>query len=840
MFRSVLAEVRQRPARLLLTGLAVLVATAFAAGTLLFTDTLRATVRDGVSGVPEGAAVVVDARHPAAGETAEGGPEGLDPALATRVAELPGVADTRAVREGPVALARTGGTADPGYWRVVSDSFQGSLSSYQILRGSAPSGPGEVALTREAADRLGLGVGDRVVLRPGADAADREVTVTALTLGPFLEGSGTVVAPDDTAAELGARSVSRLLVAAQPGVAPAELTKHVANLVSGQGKAHDAGQLRQERLAEHVRSFDQVLVLLSIFTGMAMVSAAIVVAATFRIVVAQRRRQTALLRCVGAGRGQVVASLLAEAALSGLVAGVLGAVLAWLLGQGTVALVRNWLDQPQLHLQVSLGGLVLCVGLAVLVTVLAAVLPAVSGSRVPPVAALGAAPTVDVGQGVTRLRWVLAGLLATGSGGLAALALATSRGDLPTLTAVACSGMLAFGALAAAAPIILSRLARLLAWLVQDLGKIPLRVAVGNVLRMPRRTAATTLVLALGVAMVSAVLVGVSSARASVDEQLAGSRPAALVISPAFPDGPGIAPEVVSELRALPAAGYVTASTETRAGVGDVRGLARGTELSEFPPLRRGVVYEGALTDLGPGRVGLYKDVAERLGKHAGDQLTLHKDGRRVTLTVAAVYRNAGSLGSFALNPTDLAALDPSARVTRVLLDPAPNHDRNQLRAAVDRALAGNTNVVVQAPGDERAAFEEISRVATLIALGLVGITVLVAVVGVGTTLSLSVVERTQESGLLRALGLQRAGVAAALAWEAVLFGGSAAVLGITAGTGYGVLTLTAMSVFEVIAIPYEQLVVVALGLVALLLVASAGPARRASRTTPLQALATE
>ncbi|SHF05076.1 FtsX-like permease family protein [Streptoalloteichus hindustanus] len=842
LLRTVLAEVRQRPARLLLTGLAVVVATVFAAGSLIFTSTLRSALAEGLTSFPPGAATVVEpSRGTAPGEY------GVPAAALDTVARVDGVAEVVGVASGSVVLSRPGGTAESGYWRLVSDPFSGALTNHQVLSGAAPRQRDQVAVTREVADRTGLGVGSRVLLRAAetrkgqTPPKPRELTVIGVVRAPFQQGGNSLVATPDTARELLGGPWTTLLVSAGQGVDADALTARVRAALGDSAQADSAPALRERELRERVRGVGALFAVLSVFTGLAMVAAALVVTSTFRIVVAQRRRTTALLRCVGASRSQVVRSLLAEAALSGLVAGLLGAGLAVLLGYGVLGVVRGVADQPLPELQVPVGGLAVCVGLAVLVTVVAAVAPSVTGSRVPPVAALGAARTTDAGGGSSALRWVLAAVLALASGALAAYAVLVLDGARLGLAVVVLAGLLAFGALLAAGPMVLSLLARALARPVRRLGGVPGRLAIGNALRVPKRTAATTAVLTLGVTLVSAVLVGMSSLQASGEARVAGRLPAQLLVTQAgFVQGGegGVPRELERKLADLPETGPVAAVVDAPADVEGEEGMGvTGVDTARFPALADGVVLEGSVRDLGPGRAGLYRGIAETLGKHVGDRLTVRGRGGVVTLTVGAVYRNATGLGMVSVHPDDLARIAPGAPVRTVLVDPAPGTDLNTLRRAVETALAGNSDLMVEVPGEERAEWERTLRTMALVALGLVGMTVLVAVVGVGVTLSLSVVERTQESGLLRALGLHRGGLRGALAWEAAVFGTCAAALGLGFGVLFGVLGVRALHEFEVIRIPYLQLVTVAAGLVFLALVAAVGPARRAAKASPLEAL---
>lgn len=695
--RAAVAGARRSPRRLLLTGLAVLVATVFAAGAVILTATLRGEVTGSLSSVPAGAAYSLETGGPS---------DGADPAaVVDRLRAVPGVDAVSESRSGPSSVEAG---AASGSWTLSTDPMTGPLSSLDPLTaGRLPSGPGEVL--------VGAGTAERTGLAPGALVGIGGRTLTVTGVVPLRSGNGdALVVPDGDPAAT-ALYGGRIAVAGSPD--PAALAA-----VPGVGAVATADEQRDADLASASASADALLAGLSVFVGLALVAAAVVVASTFRIVLARRTRELALLRCVGASRGQVARSVLAEAVLTGVVAGAGGAALAVAGGWAVSAVVgATGTEVPELV--VPWGRLAGCVLLAVVVTVLAALSPALAAGRTPPVVALGAADATGARGPRVRVRVTLAALALLAAGALAALAV--ELGDALTGTALAAlSGMSVFAALVVAGPFVVSGAAALLAPLVARWA--PGRIAVGNARRMSRRTAAMTTVLSLGVGLTAALLVAVAGASADARASIDRNYPADVVVFP----------------------GTVDRDTDA---------------------------------------------LAARLD----------------------------------------AAPELTARVSDgiVLVDPVPGADPVAVRSAVARG-AGDASAAFVA--DMREQTERAVGAVRGIGLGLVGVTLLVAVVGVGVTLALSVSERTREIALLRTLGLSRAASRRAVAAEAALAGAVAAVLGVVIGGAYGVLALAATGIgAPTSGIPLGQLAALAAAVVAVAVAASVGPVRRAGRIEP-------
>jgi putative ABC transport system permease protein len=252
-----------------------------------------------------------------------------------------------------------------------------------------------------------------------------------------------------------------------------------------------------------------------------------------------------------------------------------------------------------------------------------------------------------------------------------------------------------------------------------------------------------------------------------------------------------------------------------------------------FPPLLAGAVDAGSLTELAPGTVALDRAQAAAWQVGVGSPLTFAAPGGPIELKVVAVYRSSGVLQPVTVHPLDLPLIaSEAAGVRQVLVDPAPGVTVDALQSAVARTVGPDPNVQVLAPADFRAELERAVRLTGMVALGLIGATVLVAVVGVAVGLALSIRERHRESTTLRALGLTRGQVVTAIGMESGLLGVSGVLVGTLLGVGFGALAVFALR--ERAVVPLDAVLLGAGTLVLVAIVAGALPALRAARRSPL------
>jgi putative ABC transport system permease protein len=835
--------------RYALCALAVVLGVAFLAGSLVLTDTMRAAFDDAFSSTGTGADVV--ARRPSAIDTGQAASPAAAPAARLddealdAVRGLDGVALAEGTVQGPTQLVEEDGTVDAALFGgiTIGTNWLGDarLSPLTLAEGRAPAAPGEAVVDRRTVQDQGWALGDevRVMAATGPEALE---LVGVATYGDVdgLAGA-TMVATDAATAQALFGEPGRwdaVLVAAAPGTDPAALAGDVeaalGAVVDGPVEAvtgaEDAAD-REEALAGELSFVGSFLLA---FAGVAVFVAVFVIANTFTVVVAQRVRELALLRAIGARRGQVLGSVVAEALGVGVVASVAGLGAGVALSYGLhAALGAAGLDVPEGAVVVAPRTIVAALVTGVVVTVAAAVVPAWRAGSVAPVAALRDVAVDRSGASTARV----VGGLALAAPGLVAVAVGVSGDDgLPLVGA----GL----ALAAAGALVLSPvLARpALSVIGAPLAALGVtgRYARENARRTPRRTAATAAALTIGVGLVGFVTTIAASADAAIGDAVDRSfRSDYVVLARSWEDG--LAPSIEADLAAAPEVAAVAGLRTTPVEVEGAGEELAGVDTATIEGLHDLEVARGSLAAVHGDGTALPTDVAESLDAAIGDTVTVRfADGHEADLVVRATYDGdllTGGGGVLVDLPTfEAEVTDQRARM--VFVDLADGVGAAEGRRAVEAALADWPNAELQ----DRAEFKEavgddIDAMLNLL-YGLLALAVVIALLGIANTLALSVHERTSELGLLRAVGMQRRQVRAAVRWEAVAI----AVLGAAAGT-----LLAVGSAWAVVAgldgqvtrlvVPTGRLVAVLAVAAVAGVVAAVGPARRAARLDVLAAV---
>jgi putative ABC transport system permease protein len=840
VLRTQLTGVARRPTRLLLTGLAMLVASFVVYATVLAQQITERTMLDNVSGTP----AAVDLAVVGSATTDE----------LAKIKALPGVAETagRVTVGGDVGGQYLGLTADPG---------SGPLSVIHVTQGRYPSGPDEIAVTKRTAERNGMPVGSTVSMstswddngKPGAP-----VKLSVVGLAEARDDDGvTAYAPQATVSALSKAPLDQIDVHLAPGASVDAVHRAVDGVVAAAPKPADVDRpsvrtgdrVRHDEVESAISDVNDLFAVVAMFVAIAVVAAGLVATSTFRIVFAQRMRQLALLRTVGAGRASITRALAAEGALTGLVAGVVGVLAALAAGHAVAPIGRGFgfpLVGPGLPVKAALG----VVLLSVVVTVLAVVAPAVSAARVAPLEALRASSTTGGRRDIGWPRWVSGLLLAAGAGLLVVYVLSTLPGrdpknydPLPVLLAVVASGALAFFALIALGPVVVRPVLATVGWPLRRLGPVG-RLAVGGVGGAPRRAAAVSVVVALGVTLIAGMIVGGASVRILADRELASSAPADYEVTSSADRGLSAAAVLQAQSRA-----ELTHVTPYRkiadVTIGGDRTTLEANDLSmsALPTLSKLDVAAGSVRELGPGKVVISGFTADDSGLEPGDRTVLRAGRHRVEVTVVAKLGDSAPLGSgMVLDPSDLTRLGAPVTYSGLLADAAKTGEagRTAGQTALRQIIGGASGLGITVLADQRDNINLNLDAILAIGIGLVGLTVLIAVVGVGTTTALSVVERVREAGLLRAVGLSRGGLRAMLTAESSLYGVIGAVLGLLLGVPYAWLAIKALGQSMPLSLPLGQLAVVFVVLVAFTALAGVLPARRAARVSPVTALATD
>ncbi|KQY47474.1 ABC transporter permease [Cellulomonas sp. Root137] len=863
MLRLTLAQMRRSLGRLTAAAVAIAIGTAFLATTLLAGNVMTRTGYDAVTATYADADVVVN------GE--------LTPAQLDDVRALADVRSAEVLAPTGIEF-RKGGTSR---WELVLPTTDDPrLSSLAVEDGDLPSAAGEVALPSATAKALGVDVGDTVQVRwttpvpaddstagPDESAApqetwetvDEDVLVTGIASDRSnawsqAGGAGLVTTADllrwtgaDSLTELG----SDLLVVANPDVSPETLRDELAPVVPSASVL-----TKDQAAAEAVSQFSDggnVLVTIVLgFASVALLVAALVIANTFQVLVAQRTRTLALLRCVGAGKGQLRRSVLTEAAILGSTASVVGLVFGLVLGQ-TALIVLGRLDLgvplPS-TIEVTLPVVLVPLLVGTLVTVLASLVPAREATRVSPIAALRPADAPAVGARAGRVRLAASLLLMLGGVGVLLLAtvLATAGGGDPTLLlgVGVLAGALSFVGLLLGAvfwvPKVVSFAGRLLARTGTSA-----RLAAANTVRNPRRTAATSAALLIGVTLVAMMSTGAASARVSLAQELDEHFPVDLTVDASVLGADATLPADVTD--AVAGVGGVGTVLEMRAA--PVM-LTDDTWITVVAPA------DGAATDvlrdprtadgLADGTLLLPKlyadeaaDATVPVSAYATAWETSDPAPGGSEVPLQPVASDLG--GIYALvTPATLDELAPEAPVSMLWVALDPGADAALVLQEVRSALP-DTPAEVSSAGAQRASDEAVIDSLLAIVVGLLGVAVVIALIGVANTLSLSVLERRRESATLRAIGLSRRQLRWMLAVEGMLIAGVGAVIGAGLGLLYG--WAGAVVVFGevgdvVLVIPWPHLALLLAVALGAGLVASVLPGRAAARTSPVAALAVD
>ncbi|MFD5246830.1 ABC transporter permease [Amycolatopsis sp. NPDC058340] len=795
MLRTVLAGLKARPLRLLLSAVAVTLGVTFVAGSFVLTDSVGAGLREAVAFETRGVDVSITAKRGA-----------LDDATLAKARQVPGVAaaEGRATVGAPV-IGPDGRPRDAAATALSADE---GLRPYDLAEGRFPHSPGEIAMERNSAEGFPLGGPVTVLDETGGR---HPLTLVGTFSRPTDAGLGgaNLVVPQETLRRLSpAATFGEIVVRAAPGVGQARLA---AELKKALGVPAITGKEAAARLL--AETAPNTAGLAEFFTGfavLAMVVAAMVITNSFTILVTQRARELALLRCVGAGKRQLFVSVLAEAAVVGAIASVAGLF----GGLGAAAALQAIAGQETVHLPLTARTVAAAMAIGVLVTALAAAIPAWAATRVAPVEALRK-PAGSTRSGRPRL--IVTGLLLAAAVGSGTVALRSSVDDGAGLALVAMVALL--GATLAAGPLIAGPVVRTLGRLVPgraaELGAL-------NAGRDPKRTAASAAALTIGLAVVAlatTMAAGVEAGRSrGLDEQLAAD----FTVTSVLTTRP-LPAALAGTVAAVPG---VTATATRWSFPGDLGEYGKFQLTAVSGDLLRPKVLSGRLDRLGPGEIAIAKDLAEQTGLAVGDTVR----SLRVVAVYDAVDAPGADLGFALVDVTEQRRLDPTGETYdgSVLVKVT---DPDRARPALERALSASPLAKLSSVGEIKEEEAAPLRETLNLLWALTGLAVLIAFAGITNTLSLSVLERTRESALLRALGLTRGGLGAALTAESVFV----AVLGSVCGLSVGIasawlITEVASGGGEAIvfAPPWGRLgVLVAAALVAAPLAALA-PARRA------------
>ncbi len=835
--------------RFMLTGLAVILGVAFMSGTMILTDTMGRTFDEALATNNDGIDAIVRRGSAIDGESAEVR-ERVEAATLTAVLEVDGVDAAAGSIQGFAQLVQDdGAVAENALGATIGTSWidDARLNPFQLAAGRAPEASLEAIVDRATVANEGWDLGDSFVVL--AKTGPVELTLVGEAMFGELDGipGSTMIATDlTTAQELFGEPgyFDTIVVAKSSGVAADELAVHLQSaLADGQievitGEADTAD--KQAALREDLRFFDTFLLAfayISLFVGM------FIIYNTFSIVIAQRTRDLAMLRAIGAGRGQVLRSVLVEAVAVGLVACVAGLGLGVGMSFGLRELLAQvGVDIPSGPTVITGATVVTAVTVGVIVTLASAIAPAVRASRVAPIAALR---DVAIDRSHLSSARAFSGVAITAAGVLAAAAgiAADGQGALRLLGLGAVTTVLGVFVLG---PVLARPVLRVLGRPARAISGSVGRLAQENARRNPKRTSGTAAALMVGVALVGFITIIASSTTAAVVDQVDNSFRADYVVdSGQWAEG-GFSPELAAELSALSEVEIVSPIRVSAVAVGDTTTQVAGLDTAVFDRLYDVEVTSGSLDSVTPGMVAVASDKAADLRLAIGDTIgvTFARTGT-IDLTVAAIFDEeivgvGGTpwiidLATYESNVTD--QYDRQLFVTT-----GDSIDAATSRAAIDQVLTSWPNGELQ----DQAQFKEAitSEIGSMLNLiyGLLALAVIIALIGIANTLALSVHERTRELGLLRAVGMTRRQVRTLVRWESVMIAALGTGLGLVlalAGAWAIIRSLADEGITQVV-VPGARIgVIVACAVVAGVLAAVA-PARRAARLDILQAIGAE
>ncbi|HVL28776.1 MAG TPA: ABC transporter permease [Acidimicrobiales bacterium] len=826
--------------RLVHTGLAVALAVSLVTGTFALADTIDAAFHQAAAASPDGPAVIVRSAAKFSGQaTTLPEREPVPDTLVATVRAVPGVGSAWGVVSGyaQVIGSETKAVGPAGGLPAVGTSW---APGDPLVAGRAPDGPGEVVIDQATAEAYGLGLGDRIKVL--FQDVVREFVIEGLRRAGGVIGSSLAAFDLATTQQVMGQEgkLDRIEVAAAPGVEPDLLRARIAGVLPDRYEAVTDAQAAKEAEKSWTEALGFLTTGLLVFAAVALLVSAFIIFNTFSILVAQRTRELGLLRALGGSRRQVTAAVLAEALAVGAAGSVAGLALGVGAAGGLLALLRaTGFDVPDGPLVFTAGTALAGLGCGLAVTVVAAALPARRATAVSPIAGAGSVGGEEAGD----LRGRMVAGAALGAGGVALLGAGLLVGSSRPMLAIAAGSAALLAGAGLLAPLVAAPVARVVgAPLGRALGEAA-SLGRENAMRNPRRTAATAAALTIGVGLIGVVSILAASMRESATSAVERSLRADFVVTSGTAAGAatGLPPLVAERLRHVP--GVQTVS-QLRGGQWGLDGRtmtllavdpATVTDMYDLDP--HSAAAARSLDDTG---VIVRDTVAARHGWQVGDEvpMTFARTGTRKlplrgtfsTTTVRTDY--VISLAAYEANFAQQFDLEVDVALAAGVSAAAGRERIEKALADLPRVQVRDRAQVLQAQQDKVQQF--------LVPItALLGLSVVIALLGIANTLALSVHERTRELGLLRAIGMTRHQLRSMVRSEAVIISALGAVLGVGLAVVFGWVLVSSMRHLGLthLVVPVGQLAAwMGVAVVAGLL-AAALPARKAARLNVLEAV---
>jgi putative ABC transport system permease protein len=841
MWRVTLKGILAQRLRLALTGLAIVIGVAFVSGTFVFTDTMNKAFDNLFAGIYANTDVVVQGSDAIGNEARPP----FDEALLETVRRVEGVEVAAGTVAGTAQLIqadgdalRTGGGPAQGFSWDEDDTI---LNPMTITEGRPPATADEAVVEKQTADRGDFTVGQTArIIVPAGTKAYRIVGIAELGEGGDSFAGATTVfftRAESQRAFQKEGKLDQISAAAEGDLSEEELRDRIAAALPADLDVQTGTDVQDEQSQDIKDQLSFLTTFLLVFGFIAVFVAAFIIFNTFSITVAQRARQLALLRAVGASGAQVTRMVVGEAVVVGLFASVLGMALGFLVAKGVQALFESFgASLPTTTLQLEPRTVIVALLVGVLVTVVAALIPAVRAARLPPVAALR--EDFVITQGSRRRRLILGGIVTVIGGTLIGIAL-TREGTQEIFTFLGAGALVTFVGLSMLAPLVAGPVARVLGAPLARFAGVPGTLGRGNAMRNPQRTAQTATALMIGLALVTFVTVFAVSLSVSFGKEIDRQLKADIIVydETTFFGFPTAAADAA---RTAPLVDQVTS---VRGGLVRINGDSQ--TISGTDPALAENAYDpqfavGSWADLAPGTILLQEDFAAERDLVVGDTLEMQVPlGGVQRLDVSGIY-TAVNVGPAMITLSDFERWFPTQLDFLLFITGRQGADPAELQVQVADALEPYPSITVRNQAEYKQFIEDQVNSFLGLVYALLALAVIIAIFGIVNTLALSVFERTREIGLLRAVGLSSRQARRMVRYEAVIVALLGGLLGVVVGVVFGIVTVSAVEEIGTLAIPWGRIVIffVLAGLAGVL--AAVWPARRAARLDILKAVTHE
>jgi putative ABC transport system permease protein len=841
-----------RKLRLALTVLAVVLGTTLIAGTYVFTDSINGAF-DKIFTVSNKGTDAAITPHKTIDTTNNGGTQPTVPGnVLDEVRRSPGVATAEgSIFDSGTILGkdgkRIGASGAPNFIASIADVPR--FEAFTVKDGRKPRNADEATIDQATADKEGWKLGDKVCAVAIAPRKCYTIVGTTEIAGQNLGGAAVldVILPEAQRMLGKGSGFDEIQAAAKPGVSPQELKAELRRSLPASLDVRTGAEQAAKQSKDIRDNLGFLKTALLAFAGISLFVGAFLIFNTFSITVAQRMREFALLRTLGASRRQVWRAVIGE----GLILGFVGGVIGFALGIGTAALLRALFkaigaDLPSQGVVIQTRTVIITVLVGTIVSLVASLSPAIRAMRVPPVEALREGAVAMSHEASRRLAIFASVLLAAGIALMCIGLFGSLKSDSAAISFMGGGAALTFLAVALLSPRLVRPLASFIGRPIERVTGITGQLARENSVRQPGRTAVTAAALMIGVALVTFASIFAAGAKATINDAIDANLKSAFVVQ----NTDGFSPFSPEVLKSVAEVDGVSSVSGVRFSQAKVQGVSGNQSVSSIDPQTFLGLYkldmkeggDAAVSNLGANQVIVKKGYADSHDIKVGDTLQVTTPiGKRLTLRASGIAEDKGGLlGN--LTVTNAIAQtqfgEPKDAFGMVGIDRGANETavKQQIASVLERRYPEAEVLTNQEFKDDIAG--QVNQLLGLI-YALLALAIIVSLFGIVNTLVLSISERTRELGMLRAIGTARKQVKRIVRWEAVITALIGAVLGVIMGVVLAVLFTRPLDDFT-LSIPVPTLIVVLIVAGIAGVGAAVLPARRASKLDVLEALAYE